>query len=201
MYINQSLKKYLEDLAAKKPTPGGGSAAALVGATGVSLISMVANFSEGKGIEEILKGAEDLRQRLTGLIDRDVAAYQKLSAAYKLPKEKPAQKARRFRAVQDALKEALAVPLEVCRLCHEAVKLCSELADKGKVGLISDVGVGACLLEAAFQSAILNIEINLKVLKDEELIIETRKILEPLIREVPTYKEAAWERTRTRMGT
>ncbi len=201
MYLDGTIRSYLDDLSAKKPTPGGGSAAALVGATGVGLISMVANFSEGEGIEEILKRAEDLRQRLTELIDQDVAVYQKVSAAYKLPKGKPAQKVKRTRAIQDSLKEALAVPLEVCRLCHEAIKLCGPLAEKGKVGLISDVGVGACLLEAAFQSAILNVEINLKGLKDESLIIETRKVLEPLIKEVPDYKETAWERTRARMGS
>lgn len=201
MYLDGTIRSYLDDLSAKKPTPGGGSAAALVGATGVGLISMVANFSEGEGIEEILKRAEDLRQRLTELIDQDVAVYQKVSAAYKLPKGKPAQKVKRTRAIQDSLKEALAVPLEVCRLCHEAIRLCGPLAEKGKVGLISDVGVGACLLEAAFQSAILNVEINLKGLKDESLIIETRKVLEPLIKEVPDYKETAWERTRARMGS
>lgn len=203
MYINQSIKGYLDDLAAKKPTPGGGSTAALVGATGAGLISMVANFSLGKEkpaeVKEILQSAENLRQRLTELIDRDVVAYQGVSAAYKLPKEKPVQKERRTRAIQEALKEALAVPLEVCRLCHEAIKLCGELAEKGNVGLVSDVGVGACLLEAAFQSAILNVEINLKGLKDEALIVETRKVLEPLIKEVPAHKEAAWEKTRVRM--
>jgi len=203
MYLDGSIRSYLDDLAAKRPTPGGGSAAALVGATGAGLISMVANFSLGKEepgeIKEILQRAENLRQRLTELVDRDVAVYQKVSAAYKLPKEKPVQKRKRSKAIQDALKEALTVPLEICKLCHEAIKLCGELAEKGNVSLISDVGVGVCLLEAAFQSALLNVEINLKGLKDEELIIETRKILEPLIGEVHAYKETAWEKTRARM--
>ncbi len=200
MYLDGSIRSYLDDLAAKRPTPGGGSAAALVGATGAGLLSMVANFSKEEVIKKILQKTEDLRRELTELVDRDVVVYQKVSAAYKLPKEKPVQKRKRSKAIQDALKEALTVPLEICKLCHEAIKLCGELAEKGNVSLISDVGVGVCLLEAAFQSALLNVEINLKGLKDEELIIETRKILEPLIGEVHAYKETAWEKTRARMG-
>lgn len=199
MYLDGSIRSYLDDLAAKRPTPGGGSAAALVGATGAGLLSMVANFSKEEVVKKILQKTEDLRRELTELVDRDVAVYQKVSAAYKLPKEKPVQKRKRSKAIQDALKEALTVPLEICKLCHEAIKLCGELAEKGNVSLISDVGVGVCLLEAAFQSALLNVEINLKGLKDEELIIETRKILEPLIGEVHAYKETAWEKTRARM--
>ena len=199
MYLDGSIRSYLDDLAAKRPTPGGGSAAALVGATGAGLLSMVANFSKEEVIKKILQKTEDLRRELAELVDRDVAVYQKVSAAYKLPKEKPTQKRRRSKAIQDALKEASTVPLEVCKLCHEAIKLCGELVEKGNVSLISDVGVGACLLESAFQSALLNVEINLKGLKDEKLIVETRKILEPLIGEVHAYKETAWERTKARM--
>ena len=199
MYLDGSIRSYLDDLAAKRPTPGGGSTAALVGATGAGLLSMVASFSKEEVIKKILQKTEDLRRELTELVDRDVAVYQKVSAAYKLPKEKPVQKRKRSKAIQDALKEALTVPLEVCKLCHETIKLCGELAEKGNVSLISDVGVGVCLLEAAFQSALLNVEINLKGLKDEELIIETRKILEPLIGEVHAYKESAWEKTKARM--
>lgn len=204
MYLEGSIRKYLDDLAAKKPTPGGGSVAALVGAMGASLISMVANFSLGKErdfgeIKKLLSQSEDLRKRLAVLVDQDVVAYRKVSSAYKLPSGGSSQKAKRSKVIQDALREALAIPMEVCRLCHEALKLCGPLAEKGKVGLISDVGVGACLLEVAFQSAILNVEINLKGLKDEELIVETRKVLEPLIKEVPVYKEAAWERTKAHM--
>ena len=191
------LKKYLDDLAAKLPAPGGGSAAALTAAIGVALISMVANFTVGKEkykafedeAKEVLSSSETLRERFIALVDEDVTAYKKLSSAYKLRKSNCADKKKREEAIQVGLKEALATPLEICKCCHQAIKLCPGLVEKGNVNLISDVGVAAALLEAAFQSALLNVDINLKSIKDSEFILGIRKVTEPMDKEVSTINQ------------
>ncbi len=159
MYRNQSIKNYLEDLASKKAAPGGGSASALVGAIGVSCLSMVANFTIGKEkykkyekeIKRILLKLEKTRKRLLELVDLDVKAYTAVvNARKKDNKEK--EKARKF---------AISVPKEVCKLCYDTLKLAPVLVEKGNPNLVSDVEVGIELLEAAFKSGVINIKINL----------------------------------------
>ncbi len=192
-----SLKKYLDDLASKKPAPGGGSAAALAAALGVSLMSMVANFTVGKEkykavedeIKAVLSSAEALREQLLKLVNEDVVAYKKLSGAYKLPKDNPEDKKKREQAIQAGLKEALTSPLEVCKCCHQAGKLCPILGEKGNLNLISDVGVAVALLKSAFQSALLNVEINLKYIKDDEFILKVREVLEPMEQELAVINQ------------
>jgi formiminotetrahydrofolate cyclodeaminase len=201
MYQEEPVKKYLDDLAAKLPAPGGGSAAALAGSMGAALLSMVANFTAGKekykGVEEQIKRAlassEELRFKLVKLVDDDVAAYQKASQVFRLP---PAEKEKRL---EGALKEAMAVPLEVCRLCHSGLLLSKELVDIGNVNLVSDVGVAVCLFEAGFQSAFLNVEINLKGIKDAEFAARTRGLLDQMANEVPVIKTGVWEKTKSKM--
>lgn len=147
MYIKDSLKKYLDDLSAKLPAPGGGSAAALTGALGAALLSMVCNFTVGKEkyksseeqTREMLSQSERARSRFMELVDLDVQAY----------KSKDVEK-------------SLEVPLEVCRISAELSKVCPALADIGNVNLISDVGCAYDLFVAAFISARRNVEINLK---------------------------------------
>jgi formiminotetrahydrofolate cyclodeaminase len=163
MYRDETLKKYLDDLAAKLPAPGGGSAAAMSAAMGAALISMVANFTVGKPkysqyeqeVKEILEKSEKLREEFLGLVDKDVLAYQSKN-----------------------IREALDVPFMVCRLAFEAMQLCPALITKGNVNLISDVGVAAVFLEAAFTCARLNVEINLKSIEDKEFAALTRRELD-----------------------
>jgi len=162
MYCDKTLKQYLDDLAAKLPAPGGGSAAALNAALGASLISMVVNFTLGKPkyakyekeLKVILEKSEELRNEFLRLVDLDVLAYKSKN-----------------------IRDALNIPLMVCRLCCEGVKLCPELITKGNINLISDVAVAAILLESAFQSAYFNVEINLKSLADKILAGRIRKEL------------------------
>ena len=176
-YKTESLKKYCDDLAAKLAAPGGGSAAALTAALGVSLISMVVNFTLGKPkyaafqreLEEILRESEKLRGEFLNLVDLDVVAYQSKN-----------------------IRDALNVPFMTCRLCYEAAKLCPPLIKKGNVNLISDVAVAAVLLEGAFASAYYNVEINLKSLEDAALAKSIRKELSGktrLIRKIRSHTE------------
>lgn len=162
MYINQPIKKYLNDLAAKLPAPGGGSAAAMDAALGVCLISMVVNFTLGKPkylkyesiLKNILVKSEKLRDEFSNLIDLDVIAYKSKN-----------------------IRDALNVPFMVCRLCAEGIKLCPPLITKGNLNLISDVAVAAILLESAYTAAYFNVEINLKFIRTKGLKQRIRKEL------------------------
>jgi len=204
MYLNQPLKKYLEEAAAKLPAPGGGSVSALCGALGAAMAGMVANFTVGKEkykeveeeVSRILFQSESARKELTELIDADVEAYGKVSTAYRLPKTTPEEKAQRSRAIQEACKEALEVPLRTAACCHEILKLSQRLVDIGNTNLISDVGVAVILAEAALQGAALNVEINLAGLKDEDFVKEKRGVLEPLLRESPVIKDEVLEKVK-----
>lgn len=162
MYCKKSLKCYLDDLAAKLPAPGGGSAAALTASCGVSLISMVINFTLGKPqyakyemeLKETLDKTERLRQELLDLVDKDVLAYKSRN-----------------------IRDALNIPFMTARLCFEGIKLCPGLINKSNKYLISDLAVAAVFLEAGFKSAYFNVEINLKSLKDADLTFSVRKEL------------------------
>ncbi len=181
MYRDKTLKEYLDDLAARLPAPGGGSAAALNAAMGACLISMVINFTLGKPryakyedeLKKYLEKSEKLRQEFLGLVDLDVTAYKSKN-----------------------IRDALDVPFMTARLCFEAVKICPEIIRKGNINLISDVAVAAVLLESAFSSAYFNIEINLKSLGDQKLAKAVRK---ELSRKAKTIKSLR-SRTEERVG-
>lgn len=163
MYINQSIKTYLDDLASRKPAPGGGSAAALNAALAAALVSMTCNFTLGKEkyktheekIKSILDESEALRVDLEALIDKDVESYGKLVQAGK-------------NLDDTILKQTESVPEQVCKDCLDGIKLCAPLVDIGNRNLISDVGVAAQFFLSAFLAAKLNVEINLKFIKDKK---------------------------------
>ena len=158
LFQNQTLSSYLKQLSLRQPAPGGGSAAALVGATGASLICMVARYSQNRQqskalesqIAKCLEKAEKIRLRLLTLVDLDAQAYL---AVVKAPKNKCPQRAK-------ALKKARAVPLEICRLSYAAIQLTPLLAKKGNSYLLSDVRCAVEMLLAAFHSAMANVEVN-----------------------------------------
>jgi methenyltetrahydrofolate cyclohydrolase len=164
----------LERLGSSDPTPGGGAAAAVVGALGAALVEMTANLTLGRprfaDVEDKAKRIEqraaELRRRLAALGDADAAAFEKVSAAYKLPRGDDAQKADRSRVIQSALLVAAGVPLETARLCAEVLGLAEEAAPVLNPAVISDVLVGALLARAGLDSAAVNVEINLAAMTD-----------------------------------
>ncbi|MCM8766383.1 MAG: cyclodeaminase/cyclohydrolase family protein [Candidatus Omnitrophica bacterium] len=204
-YLNQTLKRYLDDLSAKKPTPGGGSVSALASSLGTALISMVCNFTIGKPrykdveeeIRKFLEENETLRLRLAELIDLDISAYEKVSQIRKFSQEKREENAEKL---QGAIRGAVLVPLEVCQLSIKALKICKDLIDKANVHLISDLSIAANLLKAGFLSALANIEINLFSLKDKEFIVKIRQILEPLMKENETLPYLIQESVKEKMN-
>jgi formiminotetrahydrofolate cyclodeaminase len=160
------------------PTPGGGSAAAVAGALGASLLAMVASMEKHRAAseEDLVRlraaGARcgDLSQRLERLADEDSDAYAGVMAAYRLPKASEDERSERHHRIQAALTAAVEAPLEVMRRCGEAIEAASTVARFGNPKAASDVGVAIELLTAAGRGARLNVEINLTSLDNAEYI-------------------------------
>lgn len=178
MYRNQSIKRYLDDLAAKKPAPGGGSAAALTGALGAALLSMVANFTLGKpkykkfekDIKKTLKQSEKIRKKLLELVDLDVITYKKVAKTKNKSRTRNLMRDKALALYQKSLKEATTVPLNITRYSLGALELCSILENKANKYLLSDVHVARELLCAAIRSAVVNVRINLSYIKDQNFV-------------------------------
>ncbi|HMK88919.1 MAG TPA: cyclodeaminase/cyclohydrolase family protein [Methylocystis sp.] len=173
---HEQIASFLDSLASEAPTPGGGGAAAIMGAVGAALVSMVANLTIGKKnyeaydaeLKEVNATAEALRAELTAAVDEDVDAFNAVMGAYGLPREGDDQKASRAAAIQAALKQATDAPLRAVKACHEVIKLAAVVADKGNLNVISDAGVAVLAANAGLRSAALNVFINAKSIKDRE---------------------------------
>lgn len=197
MLIEKPVNVFLDELASSAPAPGGGSAAALAGAIGAALASMVANLTVGKkdyadvqdDIQRLLGQSEGLRHKCQELLDADVAAYTEVSKVYKMPRDTEEEKAARGQAMQKALKNATAVPMELAEVCVEILKLCPEATEKGNVRAVSDVGVAALMAEAALRAAALNVLINLGSIKDEVFVGQERLRLKKLLAGQSELKE------------
>ena len=178
MPARQTLASFVDQLASSSPAPGGGSVAALSGALGAALTSMVCNLTIGKkkyaGVEEemkkVLTQSEALRRQFLDLSEKDTLAFNKVMEAFGLPRETEPQKALRAAAIREATKEATLVPLEVMKHCIDALALAQEVAAKGNVNSVSDAGVSGLMLHAACQGAALNVRINLNGLDDPEFV-------------------------------
>ena len=146
----QTVTEFLDALASNAPAPGGGSVAALSGALGAALLSMVCNLTLGKkkyaavqdDIAALVEQTEALRHRLTDLLEADVEVFTGVSAAYKMPRKTPEDKAARSAAIQEALKAATQVPLDVAKACVEVLDLCTQAAEQGNRGCGQRCGRG-----------------------------------------------------------
>jgi formiminotetrahydrofolate cyclodeaminase len=199
-YLEESLKTYSDALASGGPTPGGGSAAALVGALGAALNSMVANFTVGREkfaavdaqARDLLAESEHLRADLERLTQADTEAYAQVSAAYKMPRDTDEEKAARQDAIQEALKAAAQVPMEAVRACHRVLEIANELLAVGNPNLITDVGVAARFALAALECATLNAEINLIHIKDRSYVEASFDSMKPLLAEGERLGRDVW---------
>jgi glutamate formiminotransferase / formiminotetrahydrofolate cyclodeaminase len=172
--VQMNLRQFCNGTLSDSPAPGGGSVAALMGALGVSLGGMVANLSAGKrGWENQLSyfsewavKAQCLKDELLALVDEDTAAFNKVMAAFALPKQTSEEKSARAKAIESANKYAAEVPLRVMKTAFGAYDLLHEMANKGNPASISDVGVGILATRACIEGAGMNVRINLTSLKD-----------------------------------
>lgn len=201
MMKQSAIETFLDDLASSKATPGGGSAAAIIGAMGAALASMVCNLTIGKKkyaeVEEEMKAllarAEALREKLTGMIEDDVAAFDAVMGAYGMPKETDAEKEKRGEAIQSALKLATDVPLRCCHAAREAIDVSADVAAKGNLGVISDAGVAVLAAYAALRSAALNVYTNAKIITDKTFADAKLKELEALLKGAEEKTEQTYE--------
>ena len=197
-----SCTAFAEVLASKAPVPGGGGAAALAGALGVALCSMVGNFTTGKkkyaayeeDVQRMLAEGETLRARLLELVEADAAAFEPLSRAYAIPKEDPA----RDSVLEEAALNACKAPMEMVSCCGEALLLLEEMLEKGSRLLLSDVGCGALLCKAAMESAAMNVFVNTGSLQDRAVSMGMeRQVDETLEKYLPLAERIAASVTAT----
>ena len=180
MYLDETLRCYLDDLASAQPTPGGGSTAALSGAMGAALASMVCRITIGKEthdalqqeIEELVRKTENLRSRFQQLMQDDIEAYGRLSASYKLPRTTSVEQKYRTDMIQKQLVEAASVPLEVVTCAAELIQSCQRIAEIGSVSVLSDVAAGATLASCSGKSAAFMVRVNVRFMKNDILVGE-----------------------------
>jgi formiminotetrahydrofolate cyclodeaminase len=209
MTKNNSIATFLDDLASERPTPGGGGAAAVSGAIGAALVSMVANLTIGKknyeAVEEDLTAAraeaERLRAELTAAIEEDVVAFNSVMGAYGLPRATDEEKAKRAEAIQAALKEATLAPLRAVKACFEVIRLSAIAADKGNLNVISDAGVAVLAANAGLRSAALNVFINAKAIKDRDFAEKQIAEVNALLSEAAQTTEAVYQTVRAKIGS
>jgi formiminotetrahydrofolate cyclodeaminase len=196
-YLDGTIAAYLDKLASAEPEPGGGSVAALVGALGAGLVTMVTSLTLGKEkfaeVQDDMMGiaaaAEDLRARLGEFVSLDAQAYRAVAVAMKLPRDTDQQKQERGVILQSALKGAAEVPLRVAKAAADVARLTLPAAEKGNPHAVSDAGVAVLLAEAAAQSAALNVKINLAWIDDEEFNGEAWAQIEAILAETAGLRE------------
>ena len=186
--LDTTCEKFLEELTSKQPTPGGGAASALCGATAAALTAMLGNLTAGKaGSEandkmalEIIIAADKLRLELAQLADDDAAVFNKFMEAYKMPKATDTEKAMRMAAIGQAAIAAAEVPMQIANKSLEVLKLARKLIVFGNPNAISDGTVSALMARAALRSALYNVKINLGLIKDDEYVAAARAKMQQL---------------------
>ena len=200
-YADKSIRCYLDCLAEKNSVPGGGSSSALMGSLGCGLLSMVANFTlSDKGFngykeraKKALKESEHLRKRFTLLIDEDAEAYKRLSIAFKKHKQNISN-------LQAALKAAIIPPSRVCDYSYKAATVALELSYVGKKAILPDVIAAIHGLDAAFEAGFVNIDINLRHIKDKAYIRNKKQAYTFLQKDMKHIKSKILSVVRERMN-
>ena len=209
MTTNSSLVTFLDDLASERPTPGGGGAAAVSGAIGAALVSMVANLTIGKknyeavweDLEAVNAKAEVLRAELIRAIDEDVVAFNSVMGAYGLPRATDEEKAKRAASIQAALKDATLAPLRAVKACFDVIRLSAAVAEKGNLNVISDAGVAVLSANAGLRSAALNVFINAKAIKDRDFAEKQIAEVNALLAQAAEMTESVYQTVRTKIGS
>jgi methenyltetrahydrofolate cyclohydrolase len=203
----KSIQTFLDELASKSATPGGGSAAALMGAQGAALVSMVCNLTLGKPkfadveteLQEVLEKAESLRSQLTGLIQADIDVFNRLMSKYALPKESDDEKSFRSAAIQEVLKEATEIPMQCVHACVEVIQLSKIAAEKGNSNAVSDAGAAVMAAYGGLKSSALNVYINAGSLKNENFVAAKLKELESSMEGIDKVIDSVYQTVRAKL--
>ncbi|NLZ39564.1 MAG: cyclodeaminase/cyclohydrolase family protein [Firmicutes bacterium] len=177
----KSCAYFLEVLASKAPTPGGGGAAAMGGAIGMALSNMVGNLTIGKKkyadvedeVKALVEQGSKIIEELKTLVDKDAEVFEPLSKAYGLPKNTPEEAAYKEQQLEECSKLACSVPMEIMRKSYEGIKVHERMGEIGTAIAISDVGCGVTFLKSALISGYLNVLINVNTIKDEKFVADT----------------------------
>jgi formiminotetrahydrofolate cyclodeaminase len=204
---DDSIRQFIEQAGSASPTPGGGSVAALVAALGVAMTSMFGHLSSGEkyaAVREQMAGTlEELRTlsvKCELLLAADIESFERYMRASKLPKLTEQERAVRGRELGEAALAALEVPLQLMEACRDGLRSTVAIAGAGNKNVISDLGIGAVLLEAAAQSAHLTVEINLAALRDAERKAAYAARASALNCDIAALKEQALTVVRERIG-
>lgn len=178
--LEMKCNEFIDKLGSNEPVPGGGSASALVGALGIALGTMVGELTTGKKtyamheeeLGKIIPASRELTEKMKAAVNKDVTAFEPLAKAYRMPNGTPEEKQLRQVAIDAGVIDAAIAPLELAELCVEALKLLDRYSVIGSRLAVSDAGTGAVFCEAALKGAKLNVLINLKSIKDENIKTE-----------------------------
>jgi formiminotetrahydrofolate cyclodeaminase len=198
---NMTINEFAKIVASDSPVPGGGSIAALCGALSAALSEMVANLTVTKKkyadskeeMNAIINKASQLRDRLLNYIEEDSLAYKKVMEAYKLPKETEEEKCLRRDRIQEGLKIAASVPLEVAETSFEIFPLVEAVVLRGNSSSVTDALVGAMMARTGVLSAILNIRINLDSIKDDGFVRVLKEKADKLEEKTRQYEKKILE--------
>lgn len=201
--IANTCSEFVDVLASKAPVPGGGGASALVAAVGTALGSMVGNLTVGKkkyadveaDVLSIMDQASALQAEFLRLVDADATAFEPLSKAYGIPKDDP----NRPQIMEEALRAACVVPLDIMRACCKAIKLHEELAEKGSALALSDAGVGVVFCKSALMGASLNVFINSKSMIDKVYAAKIESEADGMLNEYCALADKIYESVVTRL--
>lgn len=194
---DNSLTQFTALLASSDAVPGGGGASAMAGALGAALGAMVGNLTIGKKkyaeveyeMIELTEKAQMLTRKLLRLVDEDATAFEPLSRAYGLPKDTP----NRDDILEACLRRAADTPMQILRLCCEAIELHEQFAAKGSVMVASDAATGAVLCWGAMYGAAMNVKVNTKLMKRRDYADELNREVDALVNEYWKRAEAVYE--------
>jgi glutamate formiminotransferase/formiminotetrahydrofolate cyclodeaminase len=206
--VSRAVSDFVDEVSRDTPAPGGGSIAALAGALGAALASMVANLSIGKGefdaqfdeLCDLAERAQAAKDELVGAVDADTEAFNEVIAGLRMPKDTADQVALRARAIQAGYKSAAEVPLRTAQVCRQVLDLCQAAAAVGNQAVMSDAGVGALMAHAGVQGAIYNVRINLPHTKDPEFVDRLLAELDELLAESKAVCAAVQEAVESSLG-
>ena len=193
-----SCQEFLKKLSSNAPTPGGGGGAAMAGALAASLTSMVGNLTVGKHdfaeqeaeVKEILQDVEGLRLQLLNLVNADAEVFNNFMACYRMPRGTDLEKFSRAQAIQRAAKQAAEVPLKIAKVCLEIMRYAERIAVIGNQGAITDAACSAILGRAALRSAVYNVIVNLKIIKDDFYTQDMYRKLEAMEQEANALEKS-----------
>ncbi len=199
-----TVEGFINETASSSPAPGGGSIAALNAASSAALIAMVAQLTLGKEkyaasqeeMQEVAGKAGALKDQFLVFIDEDSSAFNKIMAAFKLPKDTDEAKKARSAAIQDATKEAALVPFKVGQTANELFALAEAVILRGNPNAVTDGAVAAMNARAAVRGAFLNVKINLGSIKDALFVEDLKKRMAEIEADVDAREQALLEKVK-----